>query len=562
MHNFCRWKTTFLACVFCVVGTMTSPAQTFQTLANFDGTDGYDPLYEMYLVQGLDGNLYGTTSGGGAHNQGTVFKITATGTLTTLYSFCSKSDCADGYQPYAGLIQGTDGDFYGTTTFGGASSACSEVSPPGCGTVFKITPAGKLTTLHHFDLTDGATPFGGLIQGTDGNFYGTTSGGFTGGVDDGTVFKMTPAGKVTTLHSFDGTDGASPWAGLIQGTDGNFYGTTRNGGLQGYGTVFKITPTGTLTTLYSFCSQSGCADGYFPAGLVQATNGNFYGTISGGGVSTTCTGCGTVFKITTAGTLTTLHTFDGADGMGPTAGLIQATDGNFYGTTAGGGETSTCGGCGTVFKITPAGILTTLENFDLTDGSTLYAGLVQATNGDLYGTTSFGGAFGAGTVFSLSVGLGPFVEILTASGKVGAAVTILGNDLRGATSVTFNTTVAKFEVVSSTEIKTTVPSPATTGKVKVVTPSRTLTSNLKFRVTPTILSFSPTSGPVDTSVVITGKSFTGATSVAFGGVKATSFEVDSYTQVTATVPSGAKTGEITVTTPGGTVTSTGTFTVP
>ena len=373
-----------------------------------------------------------------------------------------------------------------------------------------------------------------------------------------------PGGKAHDAASLSPHDGGYPYGGLIQGTDGNFYGTTRNGGAQNYGTVFKITQTGTLTTLYSFCFQSGCTDGYFPESrLVQAANGELYGTTVGGGVSSTCTGCGTVFKITPAGTLTTLYTFEGqADGGGPSSGLIQATDGNFYGTAAGGGETSSCGGCGTIFKITPAGTLTPLENFDLTDGSTPYAGLVQATNGNVYGTTAFGGAFGAGTVFSLSIGLGPFVETLTASGKVGAAVTILGNDLPGATSVTFNGTAAKFKVVSSTEIKTTVPSPATTGKVKVVTPSHTLTSNLNFRVTPTILSFSPTSGPVDTSVVITGKSFTGATIVAFGGVKATSFEVDSYTQVTATVPSGAKTGKITVTTPGGTVTSTGTFTVP
>ncbi|HXY08041.1 MAG TPA: choice-of-anchor tandem repeat GloVer-containing protein [Terriglobales bacterium] len=161
MHQFSSWKTptSFLVCVFCVAGRMASPAQTFQTLANFNGANGYAPQTEMYLVQGLDGNLYGTTVGGGQYGQGIVFKITSTGNLTPLYSFCSKSDCADGYQPNAGLIQGTDGNFYGTTTFGGvSSSACSDVSPPGCGTVFKITPAGKLTTLHRFHLTTAATP--------------------------------------------------------------------------------------------------------------------------------------------------------------------------------------------------------------------------------------------------------------------------------------------------------------------------------------------------------------------------------------------------------------------
>ena len=158
------------------------------------------------------------------------------------------------------------------------------------------------------------------------------------------------------------------------------------------------------------------------------------------------------------------------------------------------------------------------------------------------------------------MGLGPFVETLPTSGKVGAAVKILGNNLKGSTSVTFNGKAATFKV-SSTEITTTVPSGATTGKVKVTTPKGMLTSNVKFRVTPTISSFSPASGPVGTSVVITGESFTGATSVTFGGVKATSFTVDSHTQITATVPTGAKTGKIGVATPGGTATSTGTFTV-
>jgi uncharacterized repeat protein (TIGR03803 family) len=186
---------------------------------------------------------------------------------------------------------------------------------------------------------------------------------------------------------------------------------------------------------------------------------------------------------------------------------------------------------------------------------------VQATNGNFYGTTSAGGANNDGTVFSLSVGLGPFVETLPTSGMVGTAVIILGNNLTGATSVTFNGTPAKFTVVSSsTEIKTTVPSGATTGKVKVTTASGTLTSNQTFRVTPQIKSFSPSSGPVTTPVVITGVSLTQTTKVTFGG-KAGAFTVNSDTQVTATVPAGAKTGRITITTPGGTATSATSFTV-
>ena len=258
-------------------------------------------------------------------------------TFTTLHIF----DGTDGEYPAAGLVQGTDGNFYGTTGYGGATT-CTY----GCGTIFKITPAGTLTTLHSFDYTDGEYPLGvGLVQATDGNFYGTTYSGAAYGY--GTVFKITPASALTTLHSFDSTDGADPEAGLVQGTDGSFYGTTYFGGAYNYGTIFKITPAGTLTTLHSF----DYTDGEYPlgGGLVQATDGNFYGT-----TSEVANGYGTVFKITPTGTLTTLHSFHVTDGAYPEA-LVQATDGNFYGTTSFGGTAGNCtpGGCGTVFKISP-----------------------------------------------------------------------------------------------------------------------------------------------------------------------------------------------------------------
>jgi uncharacterized repeat protein (TIGR03803 family) len=240
----------------------------------------------------------------------------------------------------------------------------------------------------------------------------------------------------------------------------------------------------TFTTLYSFCSQAECADGDAPAaGLVQATNGNFYGTTYYGGAH----GDGTVFEITVGGKLTTLYSFcskaECTDGTAPEAGLLQATNGNFYGTTS---DYGTVYGDGTVFEITAGGELTTLYSFcskaECTDGTAPEAGLLQATNGNLYGTTEAGGAHGYGTVFSLAVGLGPFVKTLPPSGNVGMAVIILGNDLTGATHVTFNGTPATFTVVSSSEIKTTVPRGATTGPVKVTTPIRTLTSNVNFRV--------------------------------------------------------------------------------
>jgi len=553
MTTLSWWKTIFFLCVFCAVEAILSPAQTFKTLINFDGTDGYHPAG---LVQGIDGNFYGTTYEGGTScagvgGCGTAFKITPAGKLTTLYSFCAITNCTDGASPHAGLVQATDGDLYGTTSSGGAN---------GHGTVFKITPAGKLTRLYSFcaktNCTDGSAPYAGLVQATDRNFYGITNeGGNTSElcpVGCGTVFEITPAGKLTTLHSFDVTDGSGV-NGLVQATNGNFYGTTSFGGANALGTVFEITPTGTLTTLYRFCSETNCTDGYYPyAGVVQATDGNFYGTTSHGGAY----GWGTVFKITPTGTLTTLHSFDVTDGTSA-APLVQATDGNFYWTTASGGAN----GDGTVVKITPGVTLTltTLHSFDVTDGTSA-APLVQATNGTFYGITYGGGAEDYGTVFSLSVGLGPFVEALTYSGKVGNTIEFLGQDFTSSTTVSFNGKAAIRKLVSGTYLTATVPSGATTGFVTVKTSGGTLNSNKIFRVIPQITSFSPASGPVGTSVTITGETLAGATSVAFDGVEA-KFTVGSYTRITAVVPKGAKTGKIEVTTPGGTATSVGTFTV-
>jgi uncharacterized repeat protein (TIGR03803 family) len=474
-------KRVYAVVVLCAAAAIALPAQTFTTLHSFDGTDGAGPLAP--LAQATNGDLYGTTAGGGAYGYGgTVFKITPSGTLTTLYSFCpSYPNCPDGYEPYAGLVQATNGDLYGITMFGGA-----DLYGPYGGTVFKITPSGTLTTLYSFCAqklcTDGESPDAGLVQATNGDLYGTTTYGGANGW--GVVFRITPSGTLTTLYSFCSiscTSGGNP-NGLVQATNGDLYGTTLNFGARSGGTVFKMTPSGALTTLYSFCSQSGCTDGAYPyAGLVQATNGDLYGTTSAGGAN----GAGTVFKITPSGTLTTLYSFSQAcaDGCHPGTGLIQATNGNFYGTTSGGGAN---GNYGTVFKITPRGTLTTLYSFcsqsGCTDGQDPYGGLIQDTNGKFYGTTVLGGANGAGTVFSLSVGLGPFVKTLPTSGEVGAAVRILGSDLTGATSVSFNGTAATFTVVSATEITTTVPPGATTGKVRVVTPRRTLSSSVFFRV--------------------------------------------------------------------------------
>jgi uncharacterized repeat protein (TIGR03803 family) len=491
-----KWgKRAYAVLVLCAATAMILPAQTFTTLASFDGTNGQAPAAQ--LVQATNGDFYGITTLGGANGAGTVFKISPGGTLTTLYSFCSLSGCVDGADPTS-LVQATNGDFYGTTASGGAS---------GNGTVFKITTSGTLTTLHSFAgyPTDGSDPEAGLVQATNGDLYGTTFHGGANNPEDacqstgcGTVFKTTPTGTLTTLYSFcsqggdNCTDGSGPRA-LVQATNGEFYGATVDGGAKEYGTVFKMTPGGTLTTLYSFCSQGNpqiCPDGGTPEVLIQATNGDFYGTTNEGGINS----AGTIFRITSSGTLTTLYRFcsqpNCTDGVGAHA-LVQATDSNFYGITGGGGANAD----GTVFKITPSGTLTTLYSFcsqiGCTDGGDP-DGVAQATNGDFYGTTYNGGAnsaacdngYGCGVVFSLSVGLGPFVETQTTSGEVGALVEILGTDLTGATSVSFNGTVAAFTVVSPSLIAARVPAGATTGTVQVVTPSGTLSSKVPFRVLP------------------------------------------------------------------------------
>ena len=389
----------FAVVVLCAATALALPAQTLTTLHSFEGVDGAYPF--STLVEAAGGRLYGTTSsGGGGANSGTIFEIASGAQFTPLYSF------SYGQDPTAGLVETGDGTLYGTTHFGGAN---------GFGTVYKITPAGTLTTLYSFcpesKCADGDEPLGGLVQAAGGDLYGTTYFGGTNGY--GTIFKITPAGALTTLHSFcsdvqsNCRDGANPEAALVQASKGDFYGTTYNGGANGFaneiaGTVFKITPSGTFATLYNFCSLSGCTDGSGPsAALVEGTDGNFYGTTAEGGSY----GDGTVFKITPDGALTTLYSFcsqaNCTDGEHPFAALVQGTDGNFYGTAYLGGAN----GYGTIFNITPSGALTTLHSFDSTDGAYPYAGLLQASNGAFYGTTQNGGANNDGTVFGLSVTL-------------------------------------------------------------------------------------------------------------------------------------------------------------
>jgi uncharacterized repeat protein (TIGR03803 family) len=452
---------------------VSAMGQTFNTLAIFDGTNGGLP--DWNLVQGRDGNFYGSAGFGGNEDLGTLFRITPEGVLTLL-----------GNLEYSHLsLQGADGNFYGTTPYVG-----------GAGSVFRMTPSGKLTTLYNFcslaACADGQSPFGGVIQASDGNFYGSTSGG--GAYGHGTIFKLSAAGVLTTLYSFNAQSFID--TALVEGNDGNFYGVTENGGKPVKGTVFQVTPQGALKTLHTFQG----ADGSAPYGaLMLASDGNFYGTTYTGGASQSeeCGGfgCGTIFRITAAGKLTTLYNFCLAngcpDGQWPSGDLFEGTDGSLYGTNqAGGANGYECvfGNCGTVFRITPAGELSTLHSFSGSDGSMPYAGVVQGTDGQFYGSTnmgadsSCGGGTGCGSLFTLSTELGPFVETRPLAGKVGETVTILGENLSAASSVSFGGVTASFQVIGDTTIRAKVPAGAATGVVDVATSARTLESRIAFRV--------------------------------------------------------------------------------
>ena len=449
-------------------------AQTFTILAGFSGGNGSAPFYGS-LIQATNGNYYGTTHEGGKYNGGTVFQVTPAGKLNDIYSFCAKTNCTDGQNPWSALVLGSDGNLYGTTNVGGSY---------GSGTVFKMTIGGKLTTLYSFcpvaGCADGQYPVG-LMQASNGNFYGTTSDA-AGNQQTGTIFEISSVGKFKLLYTFCSkshcTDGGFPLSGPVQASNGNLYGTTSLGGAHSSGTVYEITTAGLFKTLYSFCVQANCADGLTPfGGLIQDSIGNLYGTTQYGGAK----GFGAVFEITTTNQLIILHSFNSTDGAYPLSALILGSDGNFYGTTDGGGVAQNAG---TIYEITSAGVFSSLYSFCTASGCTgFYPGyaLGQATNGEFIGTTTNSGS-GYGTVYSYATGLGAFVQTVPKAAKVGKRVIILGNGLTGSTGVTFNGTSATFTVVSDTEITTTVPTGATTGTVTVTTPAGTLNSNPVFQV--------------------------------------------------------------------------------
>ena len=479
-----RLTVVAVALVFVFSLAVCAQAQTVTDLANFNNTNGSRPV--ATVVQATDGNFYGVTEMGGAYpgSYGTLYRVTPAGKITALYNFCSQPNCADGEGPFSAPVLGSDGNLYGVTPYGGSDAAINY----GSGTVYKMTLGGKITTLYTFckatPCPDGQYPTG-IILGSDGNFYGTTMQG--GQFNHGEIFSISSGGKLKVLHSFCASakciDGAYPDFPPIQGIDGNLYGTTPQGGTgDGVGTVYELTAAGAYKVLQSFCASTGCQTGWPPTKIVQDAVGNIFGTAQSGGTGDS----GTVFEITSQRQFKVLHNFDFL-GSNPAAGLTLANDGNLYGTAEGPGVT---GYGGTLFEITPAGVFTQLYVFNdcSISGYIPISPFFQGTNGILYATTLFGGndtsggCSGDGTVFSFSNDLSPLVETVPVAGKVGQSIIILGNGLKGSTSVTFNGKAATFTVVSNTEIKATVPSGATTGTVSVVTPTGTLKSNPQFVV--------------------------------------------------------------------------------
>ncbi|RDC63661.1 choice-of-anchor tandem repeat GloVer-containing protein [Adhaeribacter pallidiroseus] len=334
------------------------------------------------LIQAKDGNFYGMTSGGGAATFGTIFKMTPAGKITILHDFAGYDGTpADGNN----LIQAADGSFYGLTSSGGLMS--NGAVP---GVAFKMTPAGEYSVIYNFTRNDGYRPYGDLLQAPDGNFYGMTHYGGT--FDKGTIFKLTPTGTYTVLHHFNGTSrGGWPSGNLVLGNDGNFYGVTTSYGAYELGTIFKITPSGTFTLLHSFERATGGT----PIGsLVKHPDGNFYGVTSYGGDNYS----GTIYRITSTGKYQVIHHY-GFDAVGntPKRSLMLGKDGNLYGTTMNGGDWFN----GTIYQVTPRGTVRALHAFSPAEEGGRASGLVQGADGYLYGMNEIGGPQNDGTIYRI-----------------------------------------------------------------------------------------------------------------------------------------------------------------
>lgn len=498
MRQFHFQSVMIMLVGFALCGMFTTPvtAQTYTVLHTFVCTDGWNPTG---LVQGLDGDFYGTnlysdtgTSCATAQG-GTFFKISPGGAYSVLRRFVN-TPAGDGNPAF--ILQSPWGNFYGTTL-----ATDNEF--------YRITPSGAETILAHFcsltNCADGDSASSMIWDWNQDIRVTTTSGGV---MNNGTVLRFTPKGAETVVHTFcelpNCLDGAQP-ASMIQASDGNFYGVTSTGGANtitigtttgGAGTVFVMGPHQPFKKIYDFCSQASCADGATPASLIQGPDGDLYGTTHNFGNipgNYSYSGCcfGTIFKITTSGVLTTLYTFcssytedcpgafdSGYLTMGP---LVVGSDGNFYGVNK---RTSDKNDQGVIFQLTPSGSYSVLYLFSPPEG-VFPTALFQGTDGAFYGANLIdGGKYLLGNLFRFDMGLAPFIQPVLTFGKVGATVTLLGTNLTGATAVSFNGTAATIGKVTSTRIETTVPEGATSGRIAVTTPSGVLTSNLPFTVVP------------------------------------------------------------------------------
>jgi uncharacterized repeat protein (TIGR03803 family) len=452
-------SNVLLSCILLLATSVGLSAQTYKVLYNFGhkAGDPTNPMAAGIIAQSRGGHLFSTAGFGGANNLGAAYRMTATGGLTVLHSF----DGSDGQNSASGLTLSTDGDYYGTTRQGGAF---------GYGTVYKMSQEGVVTTLYDFQGgADGAYPIAPPIESTAGEFYGTTEG--QGPTYLGSVYKITKYGDFTVLHTFTGPDGAEPYAPLVQATDFFFYGVATNRGAYGSGTIYRVSASGDFQVLYNFDGVHGSLP---VSGLIQASDGNFYGVTFEGGTSD----YGVLFEMTSDYKIRVLHNFDDVtDGGFANGGLVQATDGNLYGTND-----------SKLFRFNKRGGFEILHSFTKSTGISPYDTLTQHTNGLLYGTTLQGGIGNNnnGVFYSLDVGLKPFVTYLPTYGRAGASVEILGQGFTADSKVYFNGTPATFNLVYPTYIRATVPDGATTGRITVTTANGTLISNKIFIVHPNL----------------------------------------------------------------------------
>jgi uncharacterized repeat protein (TIGR03803 family) len=534
-----------LTCVVMALAAAPLRAQSYQDLVDLDYPGGCFPIDYGRLTQGTDGNLYGTTEYGGANNFGTLFKVNPAGTgYTVLWNF---DGATTGANPIGGLtLSSVDGKLYGATFDGGTYG-------DSMGTLFSFnTSTSTLTVLHHFNSTEDS-PEVPPAEGKDKKLYGMTH--------SGTTYRVTP--PAGTFQLLPNKVPGIPVGPLLLASDGILYGTTATGGTHFQGTIFRMTTAGAIQTIHNFTGFDGDESN---GPLAQGQDGSLYGTT----FSDSTNFSGTVFKLTFKPfKLTTLHSFLGADGANPSAGLLFASDGNLYGTTSAGGAN----GFGTLFEITTGGVFTNL--FDFTGDTGSVSGgdpsttLMEDTNGVFYGLTYDGGANG-----TLVGGYGVFYNLTPLNIKthitlccnwwviLDQPVAILGQGLRGAVSVSFGSVPAQFQPGSDTYLTAKVPSGAIDSIIIVtLATGAQIETTQAARILPKVTNLDPSSGTVGTQVNIVGGGFARTTKVTFGGVTATNFTVVSPALIQATVPTGAVTGKVAVVTRNDSAVSKQTFTV-